>query len=102
MIKQAVTDGLTFTTGLLIFLIQLLLWRIAFTLIAAVIVLVLAFGGGFAYGIAASAGLNSTMAGLLGVLGLLASITCLGAIAGYYDYDSPRVNVSFSKTAKKE
>jgi len=102
-IKRAAKDGLTFTGGVLLFVIQLFLWRIAFTIIAGVIMIALLFGGGFAYGVAAALGLSSSISLLLGIVGLGAFVTCIGAIAGHYGYDSPRVNVSFTKpTGEKE
>lgn len=94
-IKTNTKAGVYFVWNVFVLIISLILWRIAFSLIALVLIIGLAIPFGVAFGASTAVGLPNSAAlvtSLIFGLGLTASI---GSFAARYGYECPQLDVSF-------
>lgn len=94
--KTGVKDGVYFVWNILVLILSLFVWRIAFALIGGILLIGLAIPFGVVFGASTAVGLSSATAIVISIVVGFVLTASIGSVAAQYGYECPRVDVSFT------
>lgn len=96
-VKSSAKSGVYFVWNILVLMISLFIWRIVFTLIAAIILIALAIPFGIAFGASTAIGLPSDVSIITSLVIGFVLTAAVGSLAARYGYECPQLDVSFTR-----
>lgn len=92
-----IKNGLFFVWNVFVLIISLILWRILFSLFAAVLIIGVGIPFGVAFAASNAVGLPNTASLITGLMGGFILNASIGSAAVRYGYECPKLDVSFNR-----